>query len=494
MANPYYTPSPMVNFQYESKPSEAQGVLDTMKKIKKEGIEDETRQMKMLEAQQAYEMGNLKMQGAQMEMDKVKRREQIEQQSSQIYNAQLASGVPRSQAMKAVTDYRQANLDWSERQADLETMKKSSLEALKFADRVPPEALADAAAQFSISFGVEVTPEQFQQMSKNRQPVTTKDGRIYEWDNAQGDYVEKTPAALAKRLDEDRKFEQEIKRGELDVRQERAAAALENASLRSHIAAMNADYKMQELDRKIAWDQTRGQQGDRKLDIMDKSIDAKISMQKKDIDARLQIVQDKIKSAEKIAGNTQEGRNQLFALKQEEFRYKQESEALEFEQKQLVDNRKHEVDLRKLQQADTKLQQTDNMNTSSDKLTGMDKVNFDEAKIKLRTAGRELESARKALASGKEDQMAQLIARLGGASTGGLEGNKQALKDLIEQRENDMKRVLLLAEQSGVPAIQELVKWHDEFSSTPMTDARVDPSTGTSVKSAGKFGQYKKVK
>jgi len=223
MANPYYTASPMVNFQYETKPSEAQGVLDTMKKIKKEGIEDETRQMQMLQAQQAYEMGNLKMQGAQMEMDEVKRMEEIEQQSSQIYKSQLAAGVPRSQAMKSVTDYRQANLPWSKRQADLDEMKKSSLEALKFADRVPPEALADAAAQFSISFGVEVTPEQFQQMSKNRQPVTTKDGRIYEWDNAQGDYVEKTPAALAKRLDEETQIERQTEERKLKMEDRRIA-------------------------------------------------------------------------------------------------------------------------------------------------------------------------------------------------------------------------------------------------------------------------------
>lgn len=260
MANPYYTASPMVNFNYESKPSEAQGVLDTMKKIKKEGIEDETRQMKMLEAQQAYEMGNLKMQGAQMEMDKVKRREQIEQQSSQIYNAQLASGVPRSQAMKAVTDYRQANLDWSERQEDLEEMKKSSLEALKFADRVPPEALADAAAQFSISFGVEVTPEQFQQMSKNRQPVTTKDGRIYEWDNAQGDYTEKTPTALAKRLDEDRKLEQQTEQNKLDMERKRIAISGGNLSLQQQEFAdrreqnrIQNDLKTRETESKIAY-------------------------------------------------------------------------------------------------------------------------------------------------------------------------------------------------------------------------------------------------
>ncbi len=385
MANPYYTASPMVNFNYESKPSEAQGVLDTMKKIKKEGIEDETRQMQMLQAQQAYEMGNLKMQGAQMEMDKVKRREQIEQQSSQIYNAQLASGVPRSQAMKAVTDYRQANLDWSERQEDLEEMKKSSLEALKFADRVDPSALADAAAQFSTSFGVEVTPEQFQQMSKNRQPVTTKDGRIYEWDNAQGDYVEKTPAALAKRLDEDRKFEQEMDKEDKAIKRETLMATRENR------AAMAEDRALRREDAQRA----------------------------RDLD--MQLKQAKI----------------------------------------------------------------DKMNTSSDKLTGMDKVNFDEAKIKLRTAGRELESARKALASGKEDQMAQLIARLGGVSTGGIEGNKQALKDLIEQRENDMKRVLLLADQSGVPAIQELVKWHDEFSSTPMTDAPANPTANPAGVASG---------
>ena len=58
---PFYTPSPMVNFNYEPAKSDARRILDTQKEIKQEQQKDQEFEQKMLLSQQAYEMGKMQM-------------------------------------------------------------------------------------------------------------------------------------------------------------------------------------------------------------------------------------------------------------------------------------------------------------------------------------------------------------------------------------------------------------------------------------------------
>jgi len=178
MANPFYTPSPFVNFQYEPNRSEAQRVVDTMKEIKKERQEDEERELKLKTIQQNYEMGTMKMKQAQMEMEEVQRSVAADQAATQRFNSDVVAGIPKWQAIRNAVSERakilgpKAIQEFEKEQVDMVTKYMSVADV----DPAAAQEVADLINARVTKPEDRVTADQVTQAKARRDPVRIADG------------------------------------------------------------------------------------------------------------------------------------------------------------------------------------------------------------------------------------------------------------------------------------------------------------------------------
>lgn len=239
MANPFYTPSPFVNFQYEPNRSEAQRVVDTMKDIKKERQEDEERELKLKTIQQNYEMGTMKMKQAQMEMEEVQRSVAADRAASQRFNSDLAAGVPKWKAIQnSVMDAAKIEGPGAVQKFEKERIEMAT-KYLSVAD-VDPASAAEAADLINAGLPEEshITPEQLIERKARKEAVQVKPGVFASYNPVTRQY-EETMTPTGKLIQE---TEIENKQSIIEDREQRRALAWENlASLKEQRVATRED-------------------------------------------------------------------------------------------------------------------------------------------------------------------------------------------------------------------------------------------------------------
>lgn len=182
---PFYTPSPMVNFNYEPAKSDARRILDTQKEIKQEQQKDQEFEQEMLLSQQAYEMGKMQMQKAQIEADQLIKQKRLDEGAGQVYNSVIASGGTKGDGYKAVQDYYLREGGWAAGQKAKEEAAAAWKEAWEMADVNP--AAAEEAAEIANSMAPPGSPRMTAQSimeakkrlkAENQKPIVGEDGDV----------------------------------------------------------------------------------------------------------------------------------------------------------------------------------------------------------------------------------------------------------------------------------------------------------------------------
>jgi hypothetical protein len=218
-----YTPTPLVNFQYEPEKSDIRRLLDSQQKMKKEKQADQSFDMEMKQAQQAYDMGVLKIKEAQMKTDKIMRDKQLDDESSKVFQSTMMSGGTEADAYRAVKAYRTQNGGWAQRQADQEAEHETLVKALSMAKLSP--ALADKAANLINSSldpnGPQMTGQQLYEMQQRKEPIKLNeqgDVMFFEFDAATGQYKPSVKRFQSKEQADEAKQEQVQKKAEFDMK------------------------------------------------------------------------------------------------------------------------------------------------------------------------------------------------------------------------------------------------------------------------------------
>lgn len=231
MANQFYTPSPMVNFQYAPNPSDAQRLVDTMKEIKQEGQADEERALKIKAAQQAYELGALQMQKAQMQLTEEQRKIALDQGAAEAYRTFMAGGGSRADAIRAANNYIAINGTWQDRQeADAEYIKMASDLAKVVTDT--PELAGELADLLNSRSDTPIDPQVLRQRIMQRQatPLPGAPGyMIGMLEDGSIGIIDKRTEGMKKAEE----FDQRIKQETLDIKKEREANQREIARMRN---------------------------------------------------------------------------------------------------------------------------------------------------------------------------------------------------------------------------------------------------------------------
>ena len=180
-----YIPTPMVNFNYEPAKSDARRILDTQKEIKQEQQKDQEFEQKMLLSQQAYEMGKMQMQKAQIEADQLIKQKRLDEGAGQVYNSVIASGGTKGDGYKAVQDYYLREGGWAAGQKAKEEAAAAWKEAWEMADVNP--AAAEEAAEIANSMAPPGSPRMTAQSimeakkrlkAENQKPIVGEDGDV----------------------------------------------------------------------------------------------------------------------------------------------------------------------------------------------------------------------------------------------------------------------------------------------------------------------------
>jgi hypothetical protein len=153
---PFYTPSPMVNFNYEPAKSDARRILDTQKEIKQEQQKDQEFETDMMIKQQAYELGRMKMQQAQVEADAALKQKKLDDLAAQTFQGIITSGGSKADGYKAVQELYLREGGWAAGQKAKEEAANAWKEAWDMADINP--AAAEEAAELANSMAPKGSP------------------------------------------------------------------------------------------------------------------------------------------------------------------------------------------------------------------------------------------------------------------------------------------------------------------------------------------------
>jgi hypothetical protein len=153
---PFYTPSPMVNFNYEPAKSDARRILDTQKEIKQEQQKDQEFETDMMIKQQAYELGRMKMQQAQVEADAALKQKKLDDLAAQTFQGIVAAGGSKADGYKAVQELYLREGGWAAGQKAKEEAANAWKEAWDMADINP--AAAEEAAELANSMAPKGSP------------------------------------------------------------------------------------------------------------------------------------------------------------------------------------------------------------------------------------------------------------------------------------------------------------------------------------------------
>jgi hypothetical protein len=246
---PFYTPSPMVNFNYEPAKSDARRILDTQKEIKQEQQKDQEFEQKMKANQQAYELGQLKIQQAQVETDELLKQKRLDDLAAQTFQGIVASGGSKADGYKAVQELYLREGGWAAGQKAKEEAANAWKEAWDMADINP--AAAEEAAELANSMAPAGSPRMTAQSimeAKKRmkaeatKPMPGEKGDVHflqpdgTWKtvNMLSDFTKKQMAE-ANAL-EQRKLQAELRRQDMTYAGQKLAA-----DARMEVAALNFD-------------------------------------------------------------------------------------------------------------------------------------------------------------------------------------------------------------------------------------------------------------
>lgn len=217
-----YTPTPLVNFQYEPEKSDVRRLLDTQAKIKKEKQADQSFEMEMKQAQQAYDMGVMKIKEAQMQTDELLKEKELDKLASQTYNSVMIAGGSRGDALREVQNVFRREGGWARGEKAREDASAAWKQAWENAEVSP--AHAQAAADLANSLAPEGTPPMTGQTimeAKKRmraaemKPIELEDGDVLMFDQQGNPYVQNFSSTETR---ERKKLEMQLKGRELDVR------------------------------------------------------------------------------------------------------------------------------------------------------------------------------------------------------------------------------------------------------------------------------------
>lgn len=219
---PFYTPSPMVNFNYEPAKSDARRILDTQKEIKQEQQADQEFEQKMLLSQQAYELGKMKMQQAQVEADELLKQKRLDDLAAQTFQGIVTSGGSKADGYKAVQELYLREGGWAAGQKAKEEAANAWKEAWDMADINP--AAAEEAAELANSMAPPGSPRMTaQSIMEAKKRIKAESQKLIELEN--GDVLMPQPDGTFKvqnfLSDFTRNHMQEqtaMKKRELDIR------------------------------------------------------------------------------------------------------------------------------------------------------------------------------------------------------------------------------------------------------------------------------------
>jgi hypothetical protein len=248
-----YTPTPFVNFQYDPEKSDIRRLLDSQQKMKKEKQADLVFEQDMKQAQQAYEMGALKIKEAQSKADEILKAKQLDEGSSQIYQSVKMSGASEADALRAVAAYRTQNGGWAQRQADMEAQAEMLTKALSMAKLSP--ALAGKAADLINSNtdanGPQMTGAQLYEMQNRKEPIKINehgDHLVPKFDSTTGTYTyaveryqSKEQADEAAQEQKNKEREYRLKESQIGAEYARVRGGLAEAAMRSADAKLRAE-------------------------------------------------------------------------------------------------------------------------------------------------------------------------------------------------------------------------------------------------------------
>jgi len=202
-----------------------------MKEIKQEGQADEERALKIKAAQQAYELGALQMQKAQMQMTEEQRKVALDQGAAEAYRTFMAGGGSRADAIRAANNYIAINGTWQDRQeADAEYIKMASDLAKVVGDT--PELAGELADLLNSRSDTPIDPQVLRQRIMQRQatPLPGAPGyMIGMLEDGSIGVIDKRTEGMKKAEE----FDQRIKQETLDIKKEREANLLEKARMRN---------------------------------------------------------------------------------------------------------------------------------------------------------------------------------------------------------------------------------------------------------------------
>jgi hypothetical protein len=182
---PFYTPSPMVNFNYEPAKSDARRILDTQKEIKQEQQKDQEFETDMMIKQQAYELGKMKMQQAQVEADELLKQKRLDDLAAQTFQGIVASGGSKADGYKAVQELYLREGGWAAGQKAKEEAANAWKEAWDMADINP--AAAEEAAELANSMAPAGSPRMTAQSimeakkrikAESKKPIELENGDV----------------------------------------------------------------------------------------------------------------------------------------------------------------------------------------------------------------------------------------------------------------------------------------------------------------------------
>ena len=151
-----YTPTPMLSFNYEPAKSDARRILDTQKEIKQERQKDQEFETDMMIKQQAYELGRIKMQQAQVEADQLIKAKKLDDLAAQTFQGIVAAGGSKGDGYKAVQEIYLREGGWAAGQKAKEEAAAAWKEAWEMADVNP--AAAEEAAELANSMAPPGSP------------------------------------------------------------------------------------------------------------------------------------------------------------------------------------------------------------------------------------------------------------------------------------------------------------------------------------------------
>jgi len=204
-----------------------------MKEIKQEGQADEERALKIKAAQQAYELGALKMQKAQMQLTEEQRKIKLDQGAAEAYRTFMAGGGSRADAIRAANNYIAINGTWQDRQeADAEYIKMASDLAKVVTDT--PELAGELADLLNSRSDTPIDPQVLRQRIMQRQatPLPGAPGyMIGMLEDGSIGIIDKRTEGMKKAEE----FDQKIKQETLDIKKEHEANQLEIARMRERL-------------------------------------------------------------------------------------------------------------------------------------------------------------------------------------------------------------------------------------------------------------------